>query len=118
MNVCLTLAQAASQPTQPPAPGAGAALRTFLPVLAMIAVFYWLMMRGSRREQKKVQDMLRNLKRNDRVQTIGGIRGTVVDVRDDEVVVKVDEASNVRMRFARNAIKEVFADKPAEPVRK
>jgi preprotein translocase subunit YajC len=52
--------------------------------------------------------MLKGLKRNDRVQTIGGILGTVVETRDDVVVLKVDEANNVKMHFNRSAIKEVL----------
>jgi preprotein translocase YajC subunit len=42
-----------------------------------------------------------------KVMTIGGIKGTVTDVREDEVVVKVDESSNTKMRFTRGAIQKV-----------
>ncbi len=96
---------ATSAPTGPPQPNF---LKSFLPILAAIGVLYFFMFRGGQKDKKKVQKMLAELKRNDRIQTIGGIRGTVVDVRDDEVVIKVDESNNVRMRFARSAIKEVF----------
>lgn len=85
------------------------------PLVAMIIVFYWLLYRGQRKDKKKVEDMLSNLKRNDRVLTIGGILATVVDVRENEVVLKVDETSNVKMRFLRSAIKEVLVDQPAKP---
>ena len=96
-----------SAPTGPPQPNF---LKSFLPILAAIGVLYFFMFRGGQKDKKKFRQMLADLKRNDRIQTIGGIRGTVVDVRDDEVVIKVDESNNVRMRFARSAIKEVFAD--------
>jgi preprotein translocase subunit YajC len=114
MTEIWTLLAQTSQPGAPPAgsPPPGGALSMFLPLLAMIGVFYWIMLRGSRKEKKKFQNMLDALKRNDRIQTIGGIRGTVVDVREDEVVVKVDEANNVRMRFSRSAIKEVVGEAP------
>jgi preprotein translocase subunit YajC len=102
------LAQATSQPTS------GAATRVnpllqFLPWILMIVVFYFIIMRGSRKDQQRQKNMLASLKRNDRVQTIGGIRGTIVDVREDEIVVKVDESNNVKMRFARGAVKEVLS---------
>jgi preprotein translocase subunit YajC len=48
------------------------------------------------------------------VQTIGGVLGTVVDVRDNEVLVKVDETNNVKIRFNRTAIKEVLQDAAVE----
>jgi len=54
------------------------------------------------------------MKKGDKVQTIGGVFGTIVDVRDNEVVVKVDESSNVKIRFNRAAIKEVIQETPAE----
>ena len=110
------IAQAASQPatSAPTAAPLSNPMNTFLPILAAIAVLYFFMFRGGQKDKKKFRQMLADLKRNDRIQTIGGIRGTVVDVREDEVVVKTDETNNVRTRFARNAIKEVFADDMAE----
>jgi len=70
-------------------------------------VFFFLSSRSTRREKQKKQDMLKNLKKNDRVLTIGGILGTVVSVKDDEVVVKVDEATNTRMTFLKRSIQQV-----------
>jgi len=51
--------------------------------------------------------MLAALKKGDKVTSIGGIVGTIMDVREDEVVVKVDEGNNIRMRFARWAIRGI-----------
>ena len=51
--------------------------------------------------------MLSSLKKGDKITSIGGIVGTVIEVRDDEVTVKVDETGNVRMKFARWAIRGV-----------
>jgi len=64
-------------------------------------------------EQKKRDDMLKNMKRGDRVLTIGGILGTVVDVRDSEVMLKVDESSNTKIKFTRDAIKRVVEEDTA-----
>ena len=107
------IAQAASQATGGSGAGGTSAAppdtfgRFLLPMILAIGVFYFFLFRGQKKERQKVQDMLGNLKRNDRVQTIGGILGTVVDVRDNEVILKVDETNNVKMRFNRGAIKEV-----------
>jgi len=84
--------------------------RSIFPLILIIGVFWWIMSRGRSKERKRYQQMLDSLKRNDRVQTIGGIIGTVVDVREDEVVLKVDEGSNTKMRFSRAAIKGVVSD--------
>jgi preprotein translocase subunit YajC len=108
-DLLFTLAQA-TQPTGTPPSGTEMFLRTYLPLILLIGVFWWWMWRSRRREQQRYQEMLRNIKRNDRVQTIGGIIGTVVDARDDEVILKVDETNNVKMRFARSAVKDVLRE--------
>ena len=54
--------------------------------------------------------MLATLAKGAKVTTVGGVLGTVVEVRDEEVVVKVDENSNTRMRFAKSAINAVTAE--------
>ncbi len=107
------LAQATS--SAPAQPSAGDFLRSpFVPLLLVIVVFWFIMARGRRKEQQKYEQMLNSLSRNDRVQTIGGIIGTVVDVRDDEVVLKVDETTNTKMRFNRSAIKGVIQESSSE----
>ncbi|MCK4341643.1 MAG: preprotein translocase subunit YajC [Phycisphaerae bacterium] len=83
-----------------------------IPLILMIGVFWFIMSRGKSKERRKYEAMLNALKRNDRVQTVGGVIGTVVDVRDNEVVLKVDETSNTKMRFNRSSIKEVLQDLP------
>lgn len=113
MNACLTLCMLAQAPATAPAPApADAFLRSFLPLILIVGVFWWFMLRGRNKERQRFEQMLNALKRNDRVLTIGGIVGTVVEVRDHEIVLKVDEANNVKMRFVRSAIKEVLRDAP------
>jgi preprotein translocase subunit YajC len=77
-------------------------------------LLYIFMSRGRRKEQKRRQEMLSSLKKNDKITTIGGIVGTVIEVRDDEVTIKVDESSNTRMKFARWAVRGVGAEGKAE----
>jgi preprotein translocase subunit YajC len=72
--------------------------------IAVIFVVMFFMFREPRRRQKQHQKMVQSLKKNDRVRTIGGIIGTVVDIKDDEIVLKVDEANNTKIRVAPSAI--------------
>jgi preprotein translocase subunit YajC len=63
-----------------------------------------------RREKKRRAQMLDALKKGDRIQTIGGILGTVVEVREQEVVIKVDENNNTKLHFARAAIQTILPE--------
>jgi preprotein translocase subunit YajC len=77
----------------------------FLLMIFML-FFSW---RSKKTQETQRQALLKAVKRGDRVQTIGGILGTVVEVReqDDEIVVKVDESSNAKIHFIRAAIARV-----------
>jgi preprotein translocase subunit YajC len=68
------------------------------------------MWRSSKTKQKQKQSVLDNMKRGDRVQTIGGILGTVVEARDKDVIVKVDEGNNTKIKFARGAIDRIVEE--------
>jgi preprotein translocase subunit YajC len=83
-------------------------------VALMLAALWIFTSGGKRKEERKRQDMLKQLKKGDRIQTIGGVLGTVVDARDNEVVVKVDESSNTKVRFARSAIHRVMEEEKSE----
>ncbi len=63
---------------------------------------------GQRRDRKKKQAMINAVKKHDRVQTVGGVIGSVVELKPDTVVLKVDETSNTRITFARSAIQQVL----------
>lgn len=91
-----------------PATGRGATRTTpgyyQLIFIAVIFVVMFLMFREPKRRQKQQQKMVQSLKKNDKVRTIGGIIGTVVDIRGDEVLLKVDENNNTKIWFAASAI--------------
>ena len=89
---------------------------SFLIVMVVLLIgFYLLVSLPQRKERKRRQEMLNNLKKGDKIQTVGGILGTVVDLREHELVVKVDESNNVRMRFSRSSVQSVLEDgKPAQ----
>jgi preprotein translocase subunit YajC len=79
----------------------------FVPLVAVAVLFYFMLIRPQRREQNSRQAMLQALKKNDRVVTIGGIIGTVVNISDgDEITLRVDD--NTRLRFMRSAIQRVL----------
>lgn len=104
---------------QPPPPaGGGQLILLFALVIGFMFVFQLF---SARKEKKKRQEMLSSLARHDRVQTVGGMIGTISDIRDDEVVLKIDEATNTKARFSRASVQQVLkkaggvehADQPA-----
>lgn len=112
-SIGITLAQVpASQPASPP-PSMSSLL---MPILLVGFVFYFLVFRPQKRERQKQQQLIESVKKNDRVLTIGGVLGTVVSVKGDEVTLKVDESTNTKMTFIRSAIKTIVsgADEKAE----
>ena len=82
-----------------------------VPWIAIMAVMMLIMILPGRRQAKKRKEMMAGMNKNDRVLTRGGIIGVVVEVRENEIIVKVDESNNTRLHFARQAIQHVFADK-------
>ncbi|MBI3861554.1 MAG: preprotein translocase subunit YajC [Planctomycetia bacterium] len=91
----------------------------FAPLILIAVVFYFLLLKPQRREQAARDAMLAALKKNDKVQTVGGILGTVANISDDgtEVTLKVDD--NTRIKFTRGSIQRVVTaekdgDKAAE----
>jgi len=106
-------------PAPAPAPGpAESPFMTFLPLIALLFLVYYLMVLRPQQkaEQKKRQDLLGNLKKNDRVVTIGGIYGVVQNVKreSDEVVLKIDETNDTKIRVIFNAIARVIPAEGAE----
>ncbi len=75
---------------------------SFLPLILIFAVFYFLIMRPQAKKQKELQRMLGELKKGDDVVTSGGIIGRVTGVKDTELVLQVQEG--VRIRVLRSAI--------------
>jgi preprotein translocase subunit YajC len=78
-------------------------MQLFLLIL-MFVVFYFILFRGPRRKQQQHRQMVQSLQRNDKVRTIGGIIGVVVDIKGDEITLKVDESNNTKIKVASSAI--------------
>ena len=85
--------------------------------IVLAIIMFWTIGSTGRKEKKQRQQMLENLKRNDRVMTVGGILATVVGVKENEVQLKIDESNNVKITVVRSAIHKVLSEgeKPEIP---
>jgi preprotein translocase YajC subunit len=94
----------------PTGPGPGGNLM-FIGLLVFMFVFFIVMSRTTRKgEEKKRKTLLNSLSKNDRVLTHSGIIGTIVAIRDHEIVLKVDESTNTKMTFIKTAVSQVITD--------
>ena len=83
-------------------------------VAILVMVFIFMSSNSRRKQERQKQDLINKIKRGDRVQTIGGILGKVVEADDSKVLLKVDESSNTKIWFSRSAIHRVLAEEKAE----
>ncbi|MDD5929969.1 MAG: preprotein translocase subunit YajC [Spirochaetales bacterium] len=95
----------AAEGAAPSASAPGSMLVSFFPVILIIVVFYFLMIRPQSKKQKETERMLNALKKGDKVITIGGIHGVVSSVKENTVIVKVDD--DCKIEFNRTAISTV-----------
>jgi len=77
-----------------------------LPLLLMIPLFYLFLMRPQQKKQKQWQQMLASIKAGDRVTTAGGIRGIILSIKDDVIIIRV-APDNLKLEVAKNAIASV-----------
>jgi preprotein translocase subunit YajC len=95
------------------APAGGSALGQFVPLIAIFAIFYFLVLRPQSKKAKEHQKMLTELKKGDEVVTTGGIIGKISGLTDTELVLQVQEG--VRLRVTRASVQGAYgaAAKPA-----
>ncbi len=105
------------QPLTGSAPGAGPGTAApardplggiFLPLMLVVVAMFAFTMLGQRRDRKKRKTLLESIKKHDRIQTVGGVIGAIVEVKSDTIVLKVDESSNTRLTIARSAVQQVL----------
>ena len=97
---------AADAPAAQPQPQGGiGSFMGMLPMILIIAAMFYLMWRGQAKERKKREAMLTSIKSGDKVITIGGIHGTVAEVKNDGFVIKI--ADNVKIEVTKNAVGSV-----------
>ncbi len=107
------IAQTTQPATTQPRPGWVQLIQSLgpmAPIILIMIAFVWMTSRSRKRQERQKKDMLGAMKRGDRIQTIGGILGNIVEVRDDRILLKVDESNNTKVWFARSAIHRVLGD--------
>lgn len=82
----------------------------WIPLIAIFIFILWSSSSSQRKEKRKRETMLASLNKHDKVQTIGGVIGSIVEIKDNEIVLKVDEANNVKMRFSKSAVQQVISE--------
>src|SRR5436309_2540518 len=84
---------------------------SFMPLVLLLVAAYFFLLMPARRQEKQRQAQIAALKKNDKVITSGGIIGIVANIKEkeDEVTLKVDESSNVRLRVTRSSITRVIS---------
>jgi preprotein translocase subunit YajC len=102
----------------PPAPGVKPGplfqfLVNFGPFVLLLLVFWFLVFGANRRRDRERKALLNGLKKGDRVRLIGGEFGAVVEVKDDRVLVKVDETSNTKIWYIKEAVNALEGDAKA-----
>jgi preprotein translocase subunit YajC len=94
------MGQAPQQGAEAPNP-----LISLMPLILMFVIFYFLLIRPQQKKQKDHKKMLSELKKNDQVITSGGIYGTIVNIKDNTYVIRVDD--NVKIEVSKTAVSGV-----------
>lgn len=95
-----------------PTAAGGGLFSMIFPFILMIAVFYFLLIRPQQKKQKARTAMLSALKKGDKIITIGGLHGTIVEITDDTVVLRVNDVT--KLTFDRSSISHVVASATTE----
>lgn len=94
----------ATQGAQQAAPAGMGNLMLYIPVVLLVVFMLWSSSRTQKKEQARRQEMMKGLHRGDKVQTIGGVIGTIADIFDEEVVLTVEQG---RIRVTKAAVQQV-----------
>jgi len=87
-------------------------IMTFLPLILIILVFYFFMIRPQMKKQKDLRSFRESVKKGDKVITTGGIYGKITDIKENVIVVDVGD--NVRLKIDKSAILKDSSDLPAQ----
>ncbi len=97
--------------------GAGTSgLVGLLPILLMFVIFYFILIRPQQKQVKKHRELVKNLKKGDRVITSGGIHGTITGMTDQVVTLEI--ADNVRIKVTRSAVSGLGKDQEVQQAQK
>ena len=97
------LLQAAGKQSSP-----GGMLSMVLPFVLMFVVMYFLILRPQKRKEKERKALLSRIKKNDRVVTAGGVHGLITSVREHEIILRIDDAKDIKIKVDRSAIVTVL----------
>lgn len=104
MNYLLMAGPAGGAETNP--------LMSFLPMILIIVVFYFFMIRPQMKRQKELNAFRNSLAKGDKVVTTGGIYGKIVDIKDNTILLQVDD--NVKIKVDKSAVVKDMTDVPAQ----
>lgn len=88
------------------APAGGGSGLTMLPLLLLVPLMYFVMIRPQQKRQKQWQEMLGSIKPGDKITTAGGIRGIILSIKDDAIIIRV-APDNLKLEVAKTAIASV-----------
>ncbi|MCL2759953.1 MAG: preprotein translocase subunit YajC [Treponema sp.] len=108
----LPLLMGAPPPGADGAASGGNMFAQFLPFIAIILIFYLLIIRPQNKKRKETERMLSALKKGDKIVTIGGLYGTIQSVKETTVIIKADD--NVKLEFLRSAISSIVQPSAAK----
>ncbi|KKM06018.1 hypothetical protein LCGC14_1748240 [marine sediment metagenome] len=87
----------------------GNMMTLIVPFALMFAILYLLIIRPQRRKQKHLQEMITNVRKHDNVVTMGGVHGVVISVKEKEIIVRVDDNKDVKLKIDKSAVTSVSA---------
>jgi len=105
MNSFFVLAQATQMPQM---------LGVIFPFVLMFIVLYFLLLRPQRKKEAERKKLIDAVKKGDKVVTIGGIHGTVTQVKDDDLIIRIDPAKDICVKFTRSAVHRVVSGEKGE----
>ena len=108
---CLIFAQDGADQNQAPGAGNSQFFQLIVMGVSVMALFYFMLIRPNKKRDQERKSMLSALKKNDHVVTVGGIKGIVANVKpeEDEVVLKIDEATGAKLRVVLSSIARIIA---------
>ena len=90
------------------APAQGSGWQMWIMLALIFVVMWFFMIRPQRKQQKELQNFRDSLKKGDKIVTIGGIYGTVCEIKEESVLIEVD--NNVKIRVSKQALVKDFTD--------
>lgn len=104
MNLLTFVLQASANPQA----AAGSSWSMWIMLILIFVVMWFFMIRPQRKQQKELQKFRDGLKKGDKIVTIGGIYGTVTEIKDKTLLIEID--SNVKIRVDKNSVVKDFSD--------